>query len=426
MKKKSASGWTTSSFDISRMAYGLGITKAYGNQKDTAEFRVNDPDELYTITPPVLEYGDLVEIYMKADSNSFTDDDLLFEGVIRSSPAEFDSGSRTLSVKMNDFFEECFDVMIPMGYQQKKWFEMLQDSMNRWDFSDRGLYWANSANGWTGGDNPTITSSGTDFPLKDFASDYMPFYQIVEKLTSNEFTNDGQYLYYVGTEGGKRFLVIKNKQESSEISTLKEGTDTRRISVDKAKDQVKNYIIFYCGRDLAGNILRSVYFDLDSISKNGYKYYYMTEETANLASEVIYREAVYDEYVGGGKFNMSGFKWTSEDHYPTSFPYTWQYWADNTGAYLTSTSKSDFDDDFKTICLLLGAAAAKKVADMTKIPAYDVKFVYPFRNDLVLGGLYRVQVPSRGLDRLLRIKQLNFDINSTEVTFEEDETRRTL
>lgn len=417
--KKNASAWDTTAFDLSPYTYDPEVNKAIGNQKDTFSFKINNPDFVFSVIPFTLEYGDLVRIWMKAGDASFSTDDLVMEGVIRGTPVDYASSGRVLSVKGNDFFEECFDVQVPAGYLDKKYFEMLQDLLEKEPFKARGLYWDST--------NPTTKSDGTDFPVKDFTVDYTPFYQIVEKLTSNQYTEDGQYLYYITTDGTNRYLTIRNKQETTTVGELKEGIGTRRITIDKVKDKVRNYVVFFAGNDLYGNVIRNFEADHDSIGKIGFKYYYMTEETSNIATNIMYDEALEDERQGGGNFNFSNGEWTSSDHFPTSFvsPYTWKKFK-LSGATVSSTSASDFNDDLRDIAKEQARQQARKLIENSKIPPYEGKIIYKFRNDLTLGGLYQINIPSRGINRQLRIKSLNHKINSTEVEFTEDETRSTL
>jgi len=318
---------------------------------------------------------------------------------------------------MNDFFEEMFDVQVPAGYQEKKWVEMIQDLMIKAKMGDRGLEWDTT--------NPTTKFDGSDFPTKDFSIDFTPFYQIVEKLTSDEYTGDGQYIYYITSDGTKRYLTIRSKQGTTVSGTLVEGTDTRKIKIDKAKDDVKNYVIYFSGNDLYGNVIRFFEADYDSIAKVGYKFHYMIEETANLSEIIVYQEAYVDELTGGANFNFANGKWTDSDHFPLSYNYVWKAWKLNS-ATVTSTDDDDFNDDLRDIAKEQGANFAKRLINSTTKPRYNTSINYAFRNDLTLGGSYQVDLPSRNINRELRIKEMRYSVNGTDVKFEEDENKATL
>jgi len=270
-------------------------------------------------------------------------------------------------------------------------------------------------------------SDGTSFPKLDIALNYTPFYEITERLTSNENTKDGQYYYFVRSAvNGKRYLTIRNMQEVDAIATFSQGVTTEGISVDKGKDEVKNFVVYNCGTDLAGNAIEDVYYDLGSIGKVGFKYFYMVEESADISGNIMSTEAKAD---GGINFNWDATeeKWTSSDHYPTGYNYTWVSFKDESGSTITSTDADDFNSDLSEIALLAGKQAARRYVDNTKNPPYTETLNFPFRNNFILGGLYNVNLPGRNVNRPLRIKEASYSIkNGTDITFEEDPHRSTL
>jgi hypothetical protein len=423
----STSTWSSTPTDLSMYAFDVTVKKGIQNIKDTFSFKLNKAQDYYSESTPIIEYGDLVRIWMKRDSFTFTDSDLLIEGVVNSTPMSFGSNGRILTVKGNDFFETMFDVMLPVSGlegKQKTWNEILQALMDRLEFKSRNLFWATSANGWSGGDNPTTKYNGDSFPQIDVALNFTPFYKIVEMLTSPENTGDGQYTYRVGYEGGKRFLVITSQQEASELAIIREGTLTEGLKIDKQSDDTKNYVIFNCGNDLYGNPIEHFEVDYDSAGKVGFKYYYMIEETADTADTILQDEAKAD---GGANFNWSDGRWTSTDHFPlaTSYPYTWNT-TTLTGATVQSTDNADFNDDLINLALEKGRDRAKQFIDHSKVPKYEETIHFRFRNDFTIGGLYRVVMPSRNIDRLLRVKEATYRLTGVDITFEEDQHRTTL
>ena len=411
--------------DLSSYAYDCEVRKAINNSKDKFSLRLPKGDTYYSGTDPVVENGDLVRIWMKRDSVTYTDSDMAMEGVVDSVSQDIDTTTNSIKVSGFDFFEAMFDVQIPVSIIQKNTMEALQELMEEADFASKNLFWASAAYGYTGTPNPTTKVDGTSFPLFDLSLNYTPFCQIVEKITADEYTDDGQYYYFVEADptSGRRYLVVRTTKDTM-VGTLSEGAaatlsqSPMKINVTKEKTELKNFIIFYAGTDLKGNSIQDVYYDLTSIGKNGFKYYYMVEETGDVAKTVIYDEASANE----SSFNFSGGKWTAtQDYYPTSYPYTWSKLLD--GATVISANDDEFNDDYVDICKQQARQVANQFAEGTSKVKYKTVIEYLFRNDLTMGKLYTMDLPSRGISRDLRVSEAVMKVNGTTYTFEEDNHR---
>lgn len=414
--------WSTSSNTISNVAIDVEIKKGVMNVKDTFSFRLARPQTYYTSATPTVEYGDLVRIYFTRDTTTFTVSDLLIEGVVTTVPLDEGPDNKFITVKGNDFFEMMFSVQIPISGlegSQKTCMEILRGAMDRYEFSSRNLYWDST--------NPTTKANGDSFPIIDLALNYTPFYQIVEKLTSNENTGDGQYVYYVTTDGTRRYLTIRNRQEATTLGSFTEGTLTESIKLEKNKDDVKNFVIYNAGNDLAGNPAEFFVADYASIGKVGFQEYYMIEETADVTDYVMQEEA---RQAGTTYFAWANGKWDATSsgtvgQYPKAFPYTWQRWQIS-GTYATATDDEEFDDQLRTIGMNQASIIARNFIERTKTPKYRTEMSFRFRNDFTLGGLYDVVVPTRNINRKLRITEATHTLRGTTITFEEDEHRAEL
>ena len=53
-------------------------------------------------------------------------------------------------------------------------------------------------------------------------------------------------------------------------------------------------------------------------------------------------------------------------------------------------------------------------------PKYAVDITVPFRNDFVIGENYPVNLPSRNINRTLRLMEATYDVQGVKLTFEED------
>lgn len=412
-----ANTWDESNpIDLSSYAYDTEVNEGIGNIKDSFSFRLAKGDTYFASGASVPEDGDLLRIWMKRDSASFVDADLLIEGTVKAVEQSITTSTNSLKVSGYDFFEMLFDFQVPVAIQQKNWAEALQILMQDAQMVSRGLKWDPA--------NPTVKADGsTEFPLFDLAMNYTPFYQIVEKLTSDKYTEDGQYVYYITTDlSGTRYLTIRSTKDST-VGTITEGAASTiaqsptSIKISKTKENVKNFIVFYAGDDLRGNSIQGVYYDLSSIGKHGFKYHYMVDETGDTAKTILYDEAS----VNSSDFNFSGGKWTSTDHFPTSYSYSWSILLD--GAAVQSTDADDFVDDHADLARQQARAIADNFAKNSGKVKYVTTIAYLFRRDLALGSLYQCNLPSRNINRPLRLAEARHSISGTDYTFEEDYSR---
>lgn len=421
----SNAGWSTTANDFSNSAFDVEVKKGVQSIKDTFSFRIARPQDIYDTSTPDIEYGDLVTIWFRRADSSFVDADMVIQGVVQNVPLTMGADSKYVAVKGNDFFEEVFAVQIPVSGlegKQKTWKELLQALLDRFEFNSRNLFWDPSNNNAGNGSPAGVgtKSDGSSFPIKEYATNYTPFNEIVEKLTSNEFTGDGQYVYYITTDGTNRYLTIRHRQESTVLSptlgAFVEGTMTESISVDRDSDATVNFVVFNAGNDLSGNPTEWYATDLSSIGKVGFKYFYMIEQTADITSTIMQEEAKIDN---GANFNWANGNWTSNNHYPTAYPYVWQRWF-VAGAAPSSSSATDFDADLRAIAREQGDNRAREFIEQSKRPHYSVKMGFQFRNDFTLGGLYQVTIPTRGLSVKMRLTEVTHRLSGTDISFEED------
>lgn len=409
--------WDTSNpIDLSTFAYDVEVKEGIGNIKDSFSFRLAKGDTYFTSSASKPVDGDLIRIWIKRDSSTFTSSDLKMEGTIKAVEQEISTNTNSLKISGYDFFEMMFDFQVPVSIQQKNWAEAIQILMQEAQMVSRNLIWDPN--------NPTLKADGTtSFPLFDLAMNYTPFYQIVEKLTSNEYTEDGQYVYFITADAsGNRYLSIRSTKDSV-LSTIGEGEASTliqsptKIKITKSKEDVKNFIVFYAGDDLRGNSIQGLYYDLSSIAKHGFKYHYMVDETGDTAKTILYDEAS----ANSSSFNFSNGKWTDTNHFPTSYNYSWSILLD--GASVTSTDNNDFVEDHAALARQQARAIADNYSKNAGKVKYKVTMNYFFRNDLTLGGLYLVNLPSRNISKELRLNEATYTVKGTDYMFEEDYSR---
>lgn len=408
---KDGSTWSSSGTVLTD-AYGVEVKEGIGKIKNSFSFYMPLGRTNFNTTTKNLISENLVKIWMWRDTTSYTDSDLIIEGVIRSVNQDISDGGDVLSIKGDDFSEVFFDVETPLNQQDKTWVEIskqiLQDLRGR---NDKPIYWADSANGWTGTPNPTVKNDGTAFPRKTLILNYTKVSEMLEKLTSDEFTEDGQYLYWIEKQGTRFYLVCRYKSGST-AGTITQGTEGYQIKIQKDKEDVKNFVIYNCGSDLYGNSVEDVYYDTGSIGKIGYKTYYATEETQDLFTNAWNTER-WDK-AKNASFNPDA-DGNPQDDFPTSYPYVF------TDGESVANDKA-FNDYLKQLALGQGEQIATRIVDLSANPRYNIEHNTLFTNNYNKGELWQCVFPWRAVNRPLRIEEARYVIGETSLQLVEDET----
>lgn len=408
--KKAGEGWGTEIELVSAKPQEIII--GWGSQKDAATVQLDKgkkffDSEFETITPDIDE-EDLVRFYMaknKALPYTFTTDDLLFEGTVDSAGQKIDSKGNIVTVKTFNFYEVFFDVEVPYYEPQLTFIEHVRNLL------DNILRKAGTVIEWDP-NNPTLKKDGSPFPKKALALDYTPAFLIIEKLCSEEYTDDGQYVWYLskGTTG-KRQLSIRAKTSSTQSLVINEELPIHNIDISKGKDAVVNYVIYNCGIDLYGNSVEDFTFDAGSIGKYGWKTDFIIDETGQLFASLHAEEI--NQNSGDFTFDSNG---NLTSAFPSGYPYTFHF-----DSSITVNDDSDFNEQLRIKALETGFDFAwSRIQQMSKTQ-YIVNISLPFRNDLVIGALYDFDlIKLREFDKRLRLKQITYTMNGITASFDQD------
>lgn len=420
---------TTVDEDLSDEAVDIVINKGIKAIKDTFSFNIYKADRYFNPSIRITN-EDMIKVWLKRDSSSFTDSDLLITGIVNNVGFTEGTDSKMISVTGNDFSEIIFDISLPIAEKNKTCAEMIKILLSKDPIVNKGITFTNAS-------IPSDKHDGTPFPNKSLGLNYTPVFQILDKLCSNEFTGDGEYYYYVDTSKVFHFCYKSGTVESITIDpTLINIED---IKIDKSKEEVKNFIILNCGVNLDGNDIEDNYYDETSIAKVGFKHYFAVEETISCYEDVLKNEI--DAYRLSGTLattwgsdivhTSSGTSfvegdWVGGMAYPKpnnavlSGGNTYIFYQKDGSTTLTATSNSTFNTHATTLAINMGKDIGKRLCDESNAPKYETKISFPFRTDLILGGLYPVKILDRGIDKNLRLSELTISLSGVDGKFEED------
>ena len=284
----------------------------------------------------------------------------------------------------------------------------------------------NGSNTYTG--NATCRSDGTEFSDMQYDSSYKRAIELVEELSSDKYTTDGQYIYWVVFDSANSRYELHWKYKNPEIAsgyTVIEGTNPLKIDGDKSVSDVVNAIVYNVGYDCNEVPHEFLNFDPTSQSSIGSKWRYISE-TSNISSELINSEFLIDT----SKWNT-----TADGHRNENYPkdaevssWTFQFETRNSDGSLTgnsavATTDNTFNDAIVAEAAWIGYFQTKKIIDLFGNPRYTITYTVEHSNSYALGSNYSHTIQSYGLNtKGLRLIGIKKSFWSTNLEFKEDES----
>jgi hypothetical protein len=378
---------------------------------------------------PVFEQDDVVRIYRVRNTTAFSDADIIMEGVIVTVMGGIGPDETNLSISGQSFLTQLFKGLVftrPSGALDYA-HQYIQDiiaQINQFN-QDRPIY-GETAGEWTNIGNATTTKD------IQYSMSYKTAIEIIEDLSTNDNTGDGQYMYFLlynSTDERYEFNWVAKDADSD--YNLVEGTDminTVKLSIDT--DEVINAAIYNCGQDCEGNSMEFPFFDFTS--GGGSKWKYITS-TNTIAETLIVNE-----------FDNNVANWATQTladgtekrtvNYPTAYggpAYEMQFLGrDANGAKnavaVTPGNDTDFNDAIWTEAKWQGWGKAKAIVDVLKDPKQKLVVEMDYGSDTnssyAIGNIVTCTFPSFGINAIkLRIDQIDYALATTTLHLAEDE-----
>lgn len=185
-------GWSTTPRVLTEASFP-DLRLGWGKIKDSFSFTLPAARQYFELQ--ALDYESLVRIFVWRDRLAYNPQtDLLMEGVIADLPQTVSDKGNVVTVRGFNFSEVFFDNLIPLSQENVTFIEMARaviEFLNGGGVNARAIrraYWHPS--------NPVRKSDGTAFPTKTLILNWTSAANIMEKLMTEEFTEDGQYLWY--------------------------------------------------------------------------------------------------------------------------------------------------------------------------------------------------------------------------------------
>ena len=374
---------------------------------------------------PVVEEDDLIRIYRIRNSTSFTEADILDEGTVITLGSSISADSKTLNVSGQSFLTQAFKGLAfarpaPSLTYAHQYIQNIIAQINEFN-QDRPIY-GQDATEWTAIGNSTTTLE------VQYTMSYKSAIELIDDLSTNDYTGNGQYIYYMlYNSTDARYEFHWKEKPSVSTGTLVEGTNyITKITPSKDNEDVVNSAIYNAGFDCNGNSMEFHYFDFSSGGASKWKY---ISKTNTIAESLINNEFLNNRTVWDKQTLDDGEVRTS--NYPNSYvAYTMQFLdRDGDGSVngnsITPGTDTAFNNAIWKEAKWQGWSVAKSIVDVMKDPKNTLKLRMDYGNDstvYTIGDVYTCTVPSFGLtNKLLRLQQIDYELNATTLSLAEDE-----
>ncbi len=283
---------------------------------------------------------------------------------------------------------------------------------------NRRIYGENPAE-WAALDNAETSLE------RNYHSKYRTAIEMIEELSGNQYTGNGQYIYYVQYNPTEdRYEFIWKAKPLNADTTLQEGVEPENIKISKATDEVVNVIIYNAGNDCFGNGQEYLNYDF-TISGYGSRWKYVSD-TSTISQSLINAEFESDPDLWD-----TGEERERTENFPLSYPYTFAKIRErdetgtSTGGTLIVNTDKEFNQVIREESKWVGKSMTNRYIELYSNPRYKVTLFIPYTNDItpVLGDRYLLTFPCFGLNaKKLRLFQIDYEFWGYQLQLEEDET----
>lgn len=307
--------WDTTPITLTEFSRPIVETNS-GDAKDSFSFTVNNFNGEYD---NYFQPQDKIIIARALNSTTVSTSNIIIVGAVKDPPYNRTGSKNEIKVEGFNFSESIFSAMVFIDTNGQTIPQVIQTALNH-----VRLYAPNFPVTWNSG-NPSVMTTGAAFPAMYKPYKNVSLRKVIEDLSSNAVTTDGNYFWYVDINNT---LVWRPTITGSAVDTFNSSTDAYN-SIKSGKDTkgIINYIIVKGGRDPAGNPIQKRYVDAVSAAKNGNKFYIYTDP--GIQAETLTKQDM-DK-------SDPAKKGQHTQRVPYSFPFTCSWQATTTGTSPTMT-----------------------------------------------------------------------------------------
>lgn len=357
-----------------------------------------------------IKIDDKIKIYGTLDGTTYT---LLFDGIVNEKTNNVGIDNKLVNITGLNLLEKMFNSLVSTtGESVQKtasfWIKNIIDQVNSFNGlgnNNRRIFYTTS-DGTSDPNDPnarvyasaTINQTTTNI---SFSRSLEKAFKLIEELSSNDFTSNGQYYFYLDEYN---YFHWKPKPENV-TSELDWGTSIVSHRTKKGMYNVVNYIIMNCGKSPYGSSILNFDYRVDSINKFGWKVKLLTRESiAGTMREEERKKTTF---------------WDDGEEFPNSYPYT-------TSWNETVNSDSEYNSSFVENAWSVSKSVMSGIFDHTTGASYKVDATIKPNLGFAMGNLHTLMLPSNSWTTpySIRLDSIGLRFSSegwvTDLKFKED------
>lgn len=404
------------------------------------------------VTAPALDYSnirvqfpkihndDLIKIYRwrggawgtlsAGEQNTALSEGMV--GIVERPIYSWDKDGRTMTVRGKSLMEVIFKGMVintNVSTNNKAHLILIDTikQLNARNPSDKKLH-GESITEWQ-------TDIGNDVTTKtiQYSTDYVHAIDIWEKMSTHEFTGDGEYDFWLDYSPTDDRFEPKWQKKNPDVSSgdVDQGSYGSELEAEKSTDEVITSVIYNVGEDCEGNGQEYLFYDYTAQSSLFAKEEYLTDTypvTEILLNEefkadtskwnfqtddsgIKIRQGRYPKDASIGTYGAMQFK-TRDDN------------GDPTGSDYNVTSQEDFNKAIRTEAYWIGWKIAKEFVTLHRNPRDKADVTMRASSTFTMSQLWNLSIRNIALfSKALRIKEIDSYLDEDVVKFEEDEVQ---
>lgn len=376
------------------------IMVGLGEKKDSFKFKIANFNNNFdnTINP-----NDKITIYRAVNTDTVTTEDTLLVGGVKDTPEEYSAKANDIRVDGYNYSETIANALAFVDVEN-----LTIDAALKLALENAGQQNDNFKVTWNENNPSTKQDDVTAFPIVSGNARFYnkPLKHIIEKLSTNVQTQDGDYFWYVDNNNT---LVWRPKTTTLTATFNSSDSTHTKLKIGKDIKGVRNYIILKGGLDPENNQIQNRYINQTSVSTNGVKYNFVASDVNN-AQQLVNEDLVRD------------YGQTIEANSYPKFPFTSTWISAATGLQATAADEDEYVEIVRA-----HIKAALKIEGQIIAEAYqygkltvDVTFqagvkTYP------LGAVIKCTIPEvRDEDFYLRVSEIQYTTTTDTFTLTED------
>jgi len=375
--------------------------------KDTFSFKLPNPNQT---NKDKVHIDDRIQIFFYTGSLN-TSSDLIIDGNITKISQDINESQRMISVNGSNRTEDLLNILVQLSFNdyQKDVSEVMQEIINK----------VNNQNSKISGEDKFISTDiqstkkdGSAFPKKIFVSAYKPAYELIERYSTDEYTEDGGYMFWVDSNNVFHW-TNKTTNLSSEDYKFDESQDNiRSLKVDEGTWDIFNAAIVDVGRDAYGHGNHTLVFNQISMVDVGTKWTFLDLSSTTptlLTQEFEDHPAKWD----------TGSDGEPTGSFPNSYPYTCSFYT-MSDAYIEGTSSwvvnsdAEFNLAIRRTARAIGKDKGQSILNKKGEKRYKIDCELNGTNGYTIGELAEFTIQSHNLEnQKVRIMDIEHSFNKS-------------